>query len=274
MSGSDEYTSYSNIKRISDEELATLWEAYLADKSRKDLRDKLIVQYIYLTRYVIGRVKNNLPASFTIEDITSYGIEGLINAIERYVPVNNSTFETYALMRIRGSIIDKIRAEDWTPRSVRKKIKEVKDATEILKQKLGRTPTSKEIASALGVEKEKIDQILDDNVNLISVYEKKGQGEESIEIIDTIEDSSHKNPLEALADKDAKKELQEALKRLPERERMIMVLYYHDNLTLKEIGEAVNISESRACQLHAQAIMKLKNILTSNRSERLQQSIV
>ncbi len=274
MSEELEYSTYNKIKRLSDSELETLWNEYLLDKSRKDLRDKLIVQYIYLTRYVIGRIKMNLPQTFTLEDITSYGVEGLITSIERYTPDKGARFETYALMRIRGAIIDKIRSQDWIPRSTRKKIKEIKQIADEMKQKLGRPATPTEIAEACGMEKDKIETIMADDATVSSIYDKKGLADESVEIIDTIQDDNLVNPLEALVDKDVKQELQTALRRLPERERMIMVLYYHENMTLKEIGEAISISESRVCQLHAQAIMKLKNILTSNRTDRMRQSIV
>lgn len=274
MSEELEYSSYNKIKRLSDNELEALWVEYLADKSRKDLRDKLIVQYIYLTRYVIGRIKVNLPTSFSIEDITSYGVEGLIDAIEKYTPDKGARFETYALMRIRGTIIDKVRAQDWIPRSTRKKIKEIKVIAEKLKQTLGRPATNTEIANVLGIEKERVDALMAEETQVTSIYDKKGSSDETVEIIDTIQDEQHQNPLDKLVDNDVKKELQVALRRLPERERMIMVLYYHENMTLKEIGEAINVSESRVCQLHAQAIMKLKNILSSNRSDRMRQSIV
>lgn len=274
MSEELEYSSYNKIKRLSDEELEALWLEYLADKSKKALRDKLIVQYIYLTRYVIGRIKMNLPQTFSIEDITSYGVEGLIDAIEKYTPDKGARFETYALMRIRGTIIDKIRSQDWVPRSTRKKIKEIKLMAEKLKQSLGRAATTTELAAAMNMEKEKVEALLAEEMQVGSIYDKKGTSEESVEIIDTIQDEHSKNPLEQLVDKDVKKELQIALKRLPERERMIMVLYYHENMTLKEIGETINVSESRVCQLHAQAIMKLKNILSSNRTDRLKRSIV
>ena len=274
MSEELEYSSYNKIKRLSDEELEALWLEYLADKSKKALRDKLIVQYIYLTRYVIGRIKMNLPQTFSIEDITSYGVEGLIDAIEKYTPDKGARIETYALMRIRGTIIDKIRSQDWVPRSTRKKIKEIKLMAEKLKQSLGRAATTTELAAAMNMEKEKVEALLAEEMQVGSIYDKKGTSEESVEIIDTIQDENSKNPLEQLVDKDVKKELQIALKRLPERERMIMVLYYHENMTLKEIGETINVSESRVCQLHAQAIMKLKNILSSNRTDRLKRSIV
>ena len=274
MSQDFDFTSYNNIKRLSEDELTALWGKYLADKSDKASRDALIVQYIYLIRYVVGRVRVTLPATISIEDIAGYGVEGLIDAIEKYTPDKGARFETYALMRIRGTIIDKVRSQDWIPRSTRKKIKEIKVIGEKLKQTLGRAATNTEIANVLGIEKEKVDALMAEETQVTSIYEKKNVKEESVEIIDTIQDEQLQNPLDRLVDKDIKEELQIALKRLPERERMIMVLYYHENMTLKEIGDTINVSESRVCQLHAQAIMKLKNILSSNRYDRMRKSIV
>ena len=124
MSQTADIDSYKRIIKLTDKELNDLWELYLSDRTNKDLRDKLIVQYIYLARYVVGRIKVNLPPSFSFEDIVSFGIEGLIDAIEKYYPNKGAKFESYALMRIRGSIIDKIRSSDWLPRTLRRKIKE------------------------------------------------------------------------------------------------------------------------------------------------------
>lgn len=274
MNQNTEVDSYKKIVRLSDEELKALWEEYYTDRANKAVRDKLIVQYIYLTRYVIGRVKVNLPPTFSYEDIASYGIEGLIDAIEKFHPDKGAKFETYALMRIRGTIIDKIRSSDWLPRTLRKKIKEVKITAERLKQEFGRAATNKEIADVMGVEKEKIDELLSQDTSVDSLYDKKGTGEDSVEIIDTIEDVKSTRPEEEVEKQDAKRELEAALKKLPERERMLLVFYYHENMTLKEIGEAINVSESRVCQLHAQAIMKLRNILSQKRTERMQKSII
>jgi RNA polymerase sigma factor for flagellar operon FliA len=274
MENENNFSSYNNIKRLSDEEIEKVWNDYLADKSNKQLRDILIVQYIYLTRYVVGRVKVALPPTFTFEDISSYGVEGLIDAVEKYSPRTGARFETYALVRIRGNIIDKIRSQDFLPRTVRQKIRSVKEAQEKLKKEYGRAATTSEVANLLGMDTEKVDQILADDTTVTSIYDKKGSGDDSLEIIDTIKDSSHKTPHEEYEEKSVKNQLEESLKRLPERERMVMVLYYHENMTFKEIGETVGISESRVCQIHAQAIMKLKNLLSENRSERLKKSII
>lgn len=269
-----DFSSYNKIKRITNDELADLWNEYFNDHENKNLRDALILQYIYLTRYVVGRVKVALPPTFSYEDISSYGVEGLIDAVEKYTPKMGARFETYALVRIRGNIIDKVRSQDFLPRSVRRKIRDVKEAQEELKKQYGRAATNTEIANYLGIEREKVEQLLADDTTITSIYDKKGASDGDIEIIDTIEDAHSLAPHEELEEKDVKKELEEALRRLPERERTIMVLYYHENMTLKEIGDAINISESRVSQLHAQAIMKLKNLLSENRSERLKKSII
>ncbi len=269
-----DFSSYNKIKRMTNEELAALWNDFFEDHENKTLRDALILQYIYLTRYVVGRVKVALPPTFSYEDISSYGVEGLIDAVEKYTPRMGARFETYALVRIRGNIIDKVRSQDFLPRSVRRKIRDVKEAQEELKKQYGRTATNTEIANYLGIEREKVEQLLADDTTITSIYDKKGASDGDIEIIDTIEDSRSLAPHEELEEKDVKKELEGALKRLPERERTIMVLYYHENMTLKEIGDAINVSESRVSQLHAQAIMKLKNLLSENRTERLKKSII
>ena len=274
MEQSFDFSSYNNIKHLTEDELAALWEKYLADKSDKSARDTLIVQYIYLVRYAVGRVKVSLPATISVEDIAGYGVEGLINAIERFSPQKNTRFETYALIRIRGSILDRIRSQDFLPRSVRKKIKDIKQAAEILKQQLGRTPTTTEIANYLDMEPEKVSQIMSEDVVVTSIYDKRGSSDDSMEIIDTIEDSNKLNPQEQMEEKNVKTDLQRALQRLPERERVLMVLYYQENMTMKEIGETLGMSESRVCQLHAQSIMKLKNILNESRTSRLQKAIV
>ena len=144
----------------------------------------------------------------------------------------------------------------------------------MLKQQLGRTATSTEIANYLDMDVDKVNQVMSEDVVVTSIYDKRGTSEDSMEIIDTIEDSNKLNPQERMEEKNVKTDLQKALQRLPERERVLMVLYYQENMTMKEIGETIGMSESRVCQLHAQAIMKLKNILNENRSSRLQQAIV
>ncbi len=274
MSENFDFTSYNNIKRLPENELIELWNKYFQDKSDKAVRDSLIVQYIYLIRYVVGRIKMTLPSGVSAEDIAGYGVEGLINAIERFSLDKNTKFETYALIRIRGTILDRIRSEDFLPRSVRTKLKKIKQAQEELKQELGRMPTTKEVAEALDMDVDKVIQLMSEDVTVSSIYDKQGASEDSLEVIDTIQDENSMTPYEVAEEQNVKQQLENALKRLPERERNIMVLYYQENMTLKEIGQMLGMSESRVCQLHAQSIVKLKNILNEKRSQRLQKNII
>ncbi len=261
------HLSQKKMKKLTEEELNNLWAEYITDRSNKKIKDVLIVQYIYLIKYVVGRIRVSLPDNIASEDISGFGVEGLINAIERYTPDKNARFETYALTRIRGAIIDRIREQDWVPRAVRKKQKEINAISQIMQKELGRMPTDAELAAKVGLTEEKFLEVMKNaNVgNVVSLNATKDKQDQGIEIIDTIEDESQASPLEKLEEKDSKKDLIRGLSRLPERERMLLTLYYHENMTFGEIGAMLKISESRCCQLHAQAIMKLRNILTTNR---------
>ena len=261
------HLSQKKTKKMSAEELDNLWAEYVADRANKKLKDILVVQYIYLIKYVVGRIRVSLSDNFASEDITGFGVEGLINAIERYVPDKTARFETYAITRIRGAIIDRIREQDWVPRAVRKQQKEISAISQIMQKELGRMPTDSELAKKTGLPVEKIQEIMKNaNAgNVISLNATKDKQDQGVEIIDTIQDENQTTPLEKLEAKDSKKDLIRGLSRLPERERMLLTLYYHENMTFGEIGDVLKISESRCCQLHAQAIMKLRNILTTNR---------
>jgi len=256
------------VRKLSEEELREIWVKYLEDKEKnKCLRDTLIIQYISLVKYVVGRIRVNLPSSIATDDLAGYGVEGLIDAINKYRLDKGAKFETYALTRIRGAIIDKVRSQDWVPRAVKQKLKLVQNATQELSDKLGRKPTTEEIAEHLATTPDRVEEIIADahKTSVLSLYEKKDlSNSDSTELIDTIQDSKATTPLEQLEEKDSKKDLEKALSRLPERERVILALYYHENMTMKEIGEAIEVSESRVCQLHSQAIMKLRNLLTHN----------
>lgn len=273
MEQSIDFSSYNSIKRMSEAELDELWSKYTSDKNDKQLRDTLILQYIYLVRYVAGRIKGFLPVTISIEDVAGYGIEGLIKAVERYVPRLTTRFETYALIRIRGNILDRIRSQDYIPRSVRQKIKEIKQADEYLRQELGRNPTSRELSEYLNMEPEQISKILSEEITVSSIYERKIFTDDNLEVIDTIEDN-RQAPHEKAETENIKLHLEKALQRLPEKERVVLYLYYQEDMTMKEIGQTISMSESRVCQLHTQGIMKLKNILNEERSERLQKAIV
>ncbi len=263
------HLSQKKLRKLSEEELAKLWDEYFQDRTNKKIKDTLIVQYIYLIKYVVGRLRVSLPETISSDDISSFGVEGLIKAIEKFERNKNTRFETYALTKIRGSVIDRIREQDWIPRAVRKKQKEINAIIQILQKELGRIPREEEIAARANITVEKLQEImkLASTMTVTSLNATKDKQDQSVEIIDTIEDEKNVEPLEQLEEKDSKKDLIKGLSRLPERERLLLTLYYHENMTFGEIGEVLKVSESRCCQLHAQAIMKLRNILTSNRLE-------
>lgn len=260
-------TSKSN--KLSDADIDKLWREYVADKSNKAVKDKIIIQYIYLIKYVVGRLRISLPNTISTEDIAGYGVEGLIDAIEKFSIERGVKFETYALLRIRGAIIDRIRSLDWVPRGAQKRFKQIHQAIAKLQGKLGRQPSTEEIAAELELPKEKVQASMAEmeSNTLISIYDKRDSSGESAEIIDTIQDKSADDPLVQMENRDVKNELSRALGKLPERERMLLALYYHENMTLKEIGGMLNISESRVCQLHAQAVMKLRKLLSSREAD-------
>ena len=274
MGEDTDFSLYNNVKRLPEDELVTLWGEFFKSDGNKTLRDKIIIQYLYLVKYVVSRVKCTLPATISVEDVAGYGVEGLIDAVERFSPDKNTRFETYALIRIRGMILDKIRSEDFLPRSVRIKLKRIKQAQEDLKQKLGRIPTTSEVAKELDMTPEKVNQLLSEDVVLTSINEKQGASDDSMTFEESIQDEQGLNPQENAEENDTRRELAKALKRLPERERNIMILYYQENMTLKEIGKVLEMSESRVCQLHAQSIVKLKNILGESRSAHKKQTII
>ena len=259
------FNIHSRQKKLSDAELNALWSEFEKDKNNKPLRDKIVIQYIYLIKYVVGRLRITLPPTISTEDIASYGVEGLLDAIEKFSLARGVRFETYALLRIRGAIIDRIRSLDWIPRGAQKRFKMIQQATSELQNELGRAPSIDEIAKRIDLPKEKVEASMAEmeSNTVVSLYESRDASSDSLELIDTIQDKSVDDPLVQLENRDVKNELSRALSNLPERERMILALYYHENMTLKEIGNALKISESRVCQLHAQAIMKLRKLLSS-----------
>ncbi|MFN8615315.1 MAG: FliA/WhiG family RNA polymerase sigma factor [Vampirovibrionales bacterium] len=238
------------------------WQAYKADPDNRQLREKLILNYLHLVRYVVSRLPMTLPVSITQDDLVSYGTLGLMEAVERFDLSRGLKFETYAITRIRGAIIDQLRSQDWIPRGVRKRTKLLQEAMVKLQQSLNRPPTEEELATELGVEVPKVRSMLAESNNLmLSLDEHRNSDDESNSLIDTIEDVNSPDPQGELEATELKDRLAKAINALPERERLLIALYYHENMTLREIGQVLSVSESRVCQLHAQAVMRLKNRL-------------
>ncbi len=249
------------------EDTQSLWREYARTRDRAT-RDRLILTYAPLVKYVAGRLGSGLPAHVDEGDLTSYGLLGLIGAIERFDPERDIKFETYAIARIKGSIIDELRALDWVPRSVRSRARDIERAITELEAKFGRAPTDEEIADKVGITTAE----LEDSLTAISrssiaaldeLWSVSGQGGDTVALIDTIEDTQGPQPQTALDATEVKEALGEAIARLPEREKLVVTLYYYEELTLREIGEVLGVTESRVSQLHTKAVLRLKARLAS-----------
>jgi RNA polymerase sigma factor for flagellar operon FliA len=246
------------------EDTQTLWRQFRANPGDKALRDRLILTYAPLVKYVAGRLGSGLPAHVDDDDLISYGLLGLIGAIERYDPDRDVKFETYAIARIKGSIIDELRAMDWVPRSVRARARDIERAIAELERKLHRAPTDEEIAEKLGISGEELEDTLTDiSRSSIAALDElwtvnTGGGGDQVALIDTIEDTEAPDPQGSLSQTELKEAVGEAIARLPEREKLVVTLYYYEELTLREIGEVLGVTESRVSQLHTKAVLRLK----------------
>lgn len=244
-------------------ELTDLWQQY---KYNNDLtaREQIIEQYLPLVQYVAGRIAIHLPDNVEFHDLISYGVFGLIDAVDKYDPHRDIKFETYASVRIRGGIIDGLRSTDWIPRSVRSKAKEIDQAIIKLEHDLGRTPTDREVAVELEMSLDKYYETLDQvrNISLLSLDDNLSSDadSDSITLLDTINDPEAVVDQE-LVDRETLQELAAAIDELDEKQRLVVSLYYHEGLTLREIGHIMAVSESRISQIHSQAIRTLRTKL-------------
>ncbi|MBV8479915.1 MAG: RNA polymerase sigma factor WhiG [Actinobacteria bacterium] len=242
--------------------MQALWREYRST-CNEAIRDRLIVTYAPLVKYVAGRLGSGLPAHVDDEDLVSYGLLGLIGAIERFDPDREIKFETYAIARIRGAIIDELRALDWVPRSVRSRARDIERAIAELEGKLGRAPTDEEIAGKLGITDEELNESLSEISRssiaaLDELWTVSGSGGDQVALIDTIEDTEAPDPQGSLSQTELREAIADAIARLPEREKLVVTLYYYEELTLREIGEVLGVTESRVSQLHTKAILRLK----------------
>ncbi len=243
------------------EETRTLWREYRRTRDER-IRQRLILTYAPLVKYVAGRLGSGLPAHVDDEDLVSYGLLGLIGAIERYEPDRDIKFETYAISRIKGAIIDELRAMDWVPRSVRSRARDIERAIGELEARLGRAPTDEEISRKLGISEDELDESLAEisrtSIAALDELWTVSSGGDQVALIDTIEDAHGPSPESALAQTELKEMVAESIARLPEREKLVVTLYYYEELTLREIGEVLGVTESRVSQLHTKAILRLK----------------
>ncbi len=252
------------------ESIEQLWEEYKQTRSPQ-ARERLIVHYSPLVKYVAGRVATGLPSNIEQADLVSYGIFGLIDAIDKFDPSRSVKFETYAISRIKGAIIDELRAVDWVPRSVRAKARAVEKAYAKLEARLMRTPTNAEVAAEMGISEKELQAVFNQIsfVGLVALDEVLGGGGdrgESATLGDTIPDKAM-GPMAAFEVEEMKQLLVSAINRLGDREKIVLTLYYYEGLTLAEIGQVLGVTESRVCQIHTKAVIQLRSKLAAQELE-------
>ena len=250
---------------MSDNDALQIWLQY---KQSPDphLRERLILTYAPLVKYVAGRLGTGLPAHVEEGDLVSYGLLGLMNAIERYDPGRDIKFETYAISRIKGAIIDELRSMDWVPRSVRSRAREIERAIAELENRYHRPPTDEEIAGAIGITEEEfqdnLTQIARSSVAALDeLWTIGSSGGDTVSLIDTLQDPNADDPSLEMTRTEVRESLATAISKLPERERTVITLYYYEELTLREIGEVLGVTESRVSQLHSKAVLRLRSKL-------------
>jgi RNA polymerase sigma factor for flagellar operon FliA len=246
-------------------ELARLWEEFKQNEvsgAREGARERLILHYAPLVKYVASRVATGLPASVDQADLVSYGMFGLIDALEKFDPGRGNKFETYAIPRIKGAIIDELRAMDWVPRSVRFKAREIEKAYSDLESIHKRGPTEEEVAARLGVTLRELHDVINQISfvqvlqldEILSVGSDRG---EQVSLLDTLADRGT-DPTTALEGEETRGLLAAAINSLSEREKIVVTLYYFEGLTLAEIGDILGVTESRVCQIHTKAVGQLR----------------
>jgi RNA polymerase sigma factor for flagellar operon FliA len=253
-------------KKKSEEEL---WKEYKRTNDPK-IREVFVHQYSPLVKYVAGKVKMGMPQNIEFEDLVGYGVFGLLDAIEKFDPTRDIKFKTYAVTRIRGAIYDELRAIDWVPRSIRQKAKELENAIGKLENKLGRVAKDEEIAQQLGIPVEEFHNILLklSGTTLVSINDAwfTSDDNDKVSIIETIQSPMELNPDTMAEREEVKKMIVKTIEELPEKEKKVLILYYYEDLTLKEIGEVLNVTESRVSQLHTKSIMRLRSKLNHIRA--------
>ncbi|MCW8966311.1 MAG: RNA polymerase sigma factor WhiG [Candidatus Pacearchaeota archaeon] len=251
------------LKEKSEQEL---WKQYKKAKDPK-IRDFFVKQYAPLVKYVAGKVAIGMPHNVEFDDLVGFGVFGLFDAIEKFDPEKHVKFKTYAVTRIRGAIFDELRAIDWVPRSVRQKSRQLEETVRHLESQLGRVATDKEIAKAMDMTSGDFQKMIlkISGTSILSLNDVWNTGEENdkISIVDSIESPTSLNPDTIVEKEEVKRVIIEAIQELPEKEKKVLVLYYYEDLTLKEIGEVLAVTESRISQLHTKAIMRLRTKLTS-----------
>ncbi len=257
------------MEKESDEDI---WGRYKTSGD-VDVRNHLVERYASIVKYVAGRLAVNMPPHVEFDDLVSYGTFGLLDAIEKFEPSRGFKFKTYATTRIRGAILDELRSIDWVPRSTRQKARQLQGVYSELETKLGRAATDDEVAQSMGITVEGLADLLHEVsgtavLSLDDVWHV-GADDDEVSIVETLEGDERLHPEYKLEREEVKRVLIDAIQALPQREREVIALYYYEDLTLKEIGEVLGVTESRISQLHSKSILRLKARLTKFRESLL-----
>jgi len=247
-----------------------LWKEYKKTND-PEIREYFVTKYAPLVKYVAGKIAISMPQNVDFDDLVGYGVFGLLDAIEKFEPDRDIKFKTYAVTRIRGAIYDELRSIDWVPRSVRQKAKELERTIASLENRLGRAATDEEIASELGIDSKGLHSLILklSGSSILSLSDIWYVGEESdkVSVMETIESPKSLNPDAMVEREEIKNIIVKAISDLPDKEKKVLILYYYEDLTLKEIGEILKVTESRISQLHTKAIMRLRSkLLTIKKS--------
>ena len=246
-----------------------LWGDYTRTRSQ-DARDRLIVQHSPLVKYVAGRVGVGLPRNVEQADLASFGVFGLIDAIEKFDPERGFKFETYAIARIKGAILDELRSIDWVPRSVRSKARNLEQAMAKLESENHRSPNDTEVAEEMGITEKQLRNTLSQisHVGVVALDEMLSGGDrgESVTLGDTVADQ-RAGPMDVFEVEEMRQILADSINRLPEREKIVLTLYYYEGLTLAEIGRVLGVTESRVCQIHTKAVLQLRSKIAAAERE-------
>ncbi len=257
-------TKLTRGREASEDHVHELWETFKASGDEK-AREGLILHYSPLVKFVAGRVGVGLPRNVEQSDLISYGMFGLIDAIDKFDLDRNIKFETYAVNRIRGAILDELRALDWVPRSVRARAREIQRSLDELEHRLKRTASEEELAEHMGIPVATLQDQLGEIAGLgfVALDELLDPTERSSATIgDLLSDARMGSPGESFEKQETRYFLTDAINRLPERERLVVTLYYYEGLTLAEIGDVLGVTESRVCQIHTKSVMSLRNRMT------------
>jgi RNA polymerase sigma factor for flagellar operon FliA len=234
----------------------------------RDNREQLIKDYVPLVKFVAHRIAARLPAHVELDDLINSGILGLMDAIEKFEPARNIKFKTYAELRVKGAILDGLRELDWVPRSLRRKKKDIETAYHTIEQQTGRAATDEEVAKELGVPLEELQKNLDDLKGVtLGTFVEVGEDGEGESIISFVPDLDAEDPHQTFQSSEIKEILKTAMELLPRKEKFVVQLYYFDELTMKEIGTLLNITESRVSQLHTKAMLRLRGKLLERHIE-------